>query len=158
MDDEIAGFMLMAAKFEFFLINLNPNFAHVHGKTKVVTGVNWDRVSESLEDIHPFDEFRLEDSGFQTLKETAPHFLIEAENGGFRWDSDEVKITSWQILLRRGYAQLRNNVAHGNKAQLPAPFTAHRTKEFLAAGHNLIHFIAATYSQDDMLRYPVQFR
>jgi hypothetical protein len=158
LDDKIADFMLLAAKFEFFLVNLDQAFAHVNGTTRVVTGVNWDRVGQSLEGKHPFDEFDFAGSGLQIFKETAPQFLIAPENGGLKWDSDEVKVSSWQILLRRGYAQLRNNVAHGNKAQLPGPFTYHRTEQFLEAGHYLIHFIARAHSSSDPLNYAVQFQ
>jgi hypothetical protein len=158
LDEEIADFMLLAAKFEFFLVNLDQAFAHVDNKTRIVTGVNWDRVGQSLERIHPFNEFDFASSGFQVFKETAPQFLMAKKNGGLKWDSDEVEVSSWQILLRRGYAQLRNNVAHGNKAQLPAPFTHDRTKEFLQAGRTLIFFIAGVHSSDDMWSYAVQFQ
>lgn len=158
LDDEIANFMLLASKFEFFLVNLNQAFAHIDGRTRAVTGVNWDRVGQSLEAINPFNEFDFESSAFQIFKETAPQFLVAAESGGMKWDSDEVEVSSWQILLGRGYAQLRNNVAHGNKAQLPAAFTFDRTEEFLKAGHNLIHFVARAHSSDDTWNYAIQFR
>lgn len=158
MDEEIAEFMLLASKLEFFLVNLNQDFAHVDGTTKVITGVNWDRVGQSLEGMHPFNKFEFAASGFQVFKETAPQFLTVNENGGLKWDSDEVEVSSWQVLLRRGYAQLRNNVAHGNKAQLPAPFTHDRTKEFLEGGRWLIHFIAEVHSSDSTWSYAVQFK
>jgi hypothetical protein len=150
--------MLLAAKFEFFLVNLDQRFAKVNRVTRTITGVNWDRIGRSLEDKRPFHEFDFAVSGFQIFKETAPQFLVARENGGLKWDSDEVEISSWQLLLTRGYAQLRNNVAHGNKAQLPAPFTQGRTIEFIKAGHSLIHFVAGAYSSDDTWGNPVQFQ
>jgi hypothetical protein len=149
--------MLEATKFEFYLVNRDQAFAHVDGATKVVTGVNWDRVGQSIELNHPFNDFDFAGFGFQIFKKTVPQILVAKKNGGLKWDSDEVEISSWQILLGRGYAQLRNNVAHGNKAQLPAPFTYDRTKEFLEAGHRLIHFIAETHFLDEHWSYPVQF-
>ncbi len=157
LDDEIAAFMLIAAKFEFFLVNLDQDFAHLDGTKGAVTGVNWDRVGQSLEVKHPFNEFDFEASGFHIFRETAPQLLVAKENGGLKWDSDDFEISTWQILLRRGYAQLRNNVAHGNKAQLPAPFTRDRTREFLEAGRCLIHFIARAHSSNDTWNYEVQF-
>ncbi|WP_245729416.1 hypothetical protein [Salinihabitans flavidus] len=157
MDEEISRFMLLAAKLEFFLVNLTHDFAHVDGKTRVVSGVNWDRIGRSLECRHPFKEFDFAEAGFQVFKETAPQFLVAKEGGGLKWDSNEIEISSWQVLLGRSYAQLRNNVAHGNKAQLSAPFTHERTRAFLEAGHHLIHFIAGEYSSDETWSYAIQF-
>jgi hypothetical protein len=110
--------MLLAAKFEFFLVNLGQRFAHGNGTTKTIAGVNWDRIGRSLEDKHPFNEFDFANSGFQIFKDTVPQFLVEKENGRLKWDSDGDVFSSWQVLLSRGYAQLRNNVAHGNKEHL----------------------------------------
>ena len=157
MDEEIAQFMLLAAKLEFFLVNLDQAFARVDKKTQVVMGVNWDRIGKSLEVNHPFAEFDFRGSGFQIFKETTPQLLVSKKGGGLKWDSFEVDVSSWQILLGRSYAQLRNNVAHGNKAQLPAPFTHERTREFIEAGCLLIHFIARAHSSDDTWSYSVQF-
>lgn len=158
LDEEIADFMLLAAKLEFFLVNFDQAFAHVDGRTKAITGVNWDRVGQSLEGMYPFSEFDFATSGFQLFKETAPQYLTVKEDGGLKWDSDEVEVSSWPILLGRGYAQLRNNVAHGNKAQLPAPFTQGRTREFLEAGRCLVRFIAGAHSSNDAWSYAVQFQ
>nr|WP_321444935.1 hypothetical protein [uncultured Cohaesibacter sp.] len=157
MDEEIAKFILLAAKLEFFLVNLNQGFAHVDGKTRVVRGVNWDQVGQSLEAKHPFKEYDFEGSGFHLFKETTPQLLVAQDGGGLKWDSDEIEVSSWKVLLGRSYAQLRNNVAHGNKAQLPAPFTQDRTREFLQAGHQLILFIASAHSSDETWSYTVQF-
>jgi len=49
LDEEISRFMLLAAKLEFFLVNLTHEFAHVDSETRVVRGVNWDQVGQSLE-------------------------------------------------------------------------------------------------------------
>ncbi|WP_245710326.1 hypothetical protein [Albimonas donghaensis] len=157
MDKEISEFMLLAAKLEFFLVNFDQSFARVDRATRIVRGVNWDRIGQSLEDKHPFSEFDFEGSGFQLFKETAPQHLVAKEDGGLKWDSDEIDVVSWQVLLGRSYAQLRNNVAHGNKAQLPAPFTLNRTRQFLEAGHQLIHFIVEAHSSSNTLRYAVHF-
>lgn len=158
MDNEIAEFMLLAAKLEFFLVNLDQGFAHSDGETSVVRGVNWERIGQSLEHMHPFAAFDFEGSGFQIFKETVPQYLVAKEDGGLKWDSDEVEVMSWPVLLGRSYAQLRNNVAHGNKAQLPAPFTRERTREFLEAGRCLIHFVASTHSTNNTWNYPIQFQ
>ena len=157
MDEEISKFMLLAAKLEFFLVNLNRDFAHVDRETRVVRGVNWDQVGQSLEGKYPFKEFDFVRSGFQLFKETTPQLLVAKDGGGLNWDSDEIEVSSWKVLLGRSYAQLRNNVAHGNKAQLPAPFTQDRTIEFLQAGRQLIHFIARAHSSDETWSYTVQF-
>ena len=158
MDEEIANFMLLAAKLEFFLVNFDQTFAQVDGKTQVVRGINWHRIGQSLEVKHPFTGFDFAGSGFQLFKETAPQLLVVKEGGGLKWDSDEIEVSSWQILLGRSYAQLRNNVAHGNKAQLPAPFTHDRTREFLEAGRRLIHFIAGAHSSDANWSNAIQFQ
>lgn len=158
MDEEIASFMLLAAKFEFFMVNLDQTFAHLDGQTRVVRGVNWDRIGQSLEAMHPFTEFDFAGSGFHLFKETTPQFLVAREGGGLAWDSNEVEISSWQTLLGRSYAQLRNNIAHGNKSQLPAPFTHDRTEQFLEAGRCLIHFVAGAHSSNDSWSYEIQFQ
>lgn len=149
--------MLLAAKLEFLLVNLTQDFAHVDEETRVIRGVNWDRVGGSLEGKHPFREFDFAVSGFQLFKETTPQRLVAKDGGGLKWDSHEIEVSSWQVLLGRSYAQLRNNVAHGNKAQLPAPFTHERTREFLDAGHQLIHFVAAEHSSDKTWSDAVKF-
>ncbi|AUQ97647.1 MULTISPECIES: hypothetical protein [Phaeobacter] len=157
MDEEISRFMLLAARLEFFLVNLTHEFAHVDSETRVVRGVNWDQVGQSLEGIRPFEDFDFSKSGFQIFKDTIPQRLVAKNGGGLKWDSDEIKVSSWQVLLGRSYAQVRNNVAHGNKAQLSAPFTHDRTKDLLEAGHHLIHFIAGEYSSDESWSNAIQF-
>jgi hypothetical protein len=158
MDDRIAKFMLLAAKFEFFLINHSYEFAHIDGRTGAVKGVNWDRVGSSLEGARPFSEFAFKESGFDIFKETVPMFLKLTRDSRFRWDSEEIEINSWETLLGRSYAQLRNNVAHGNKAQLAAPFRHKKTEEFLVAGEKLILFIAETFGGDYIVTNEIYFQ
>ena len=157
MDGRIASFMLLAAKFEFFLINEKNEFAHINGTTGAVNGVNWDRVGNSLEKINPFNEFDFKSSGFEVFKETIPMFLKHDQDGQLKWDSEEIEINSWATLLGRSYAQLRNNVAHGNKAQLAAPFRQGKTEEFLVSGENLIHFIANVFGGGYIVTNEVYF-
>lgn len=157
MDNRIASFMLLAAKFEFFLINVSNDFAHIDGTTGAVRGVNWDRVGNALEERNPFDGFDFKGCEFEVFKQTLPMFLKFNQDGRLKWDSEEIEINSWATLLGRSYAQLRNNVAHGNKAQLAAPFRQGKTAEFLAAGENLIHFIANVFGGDYILANEVYF-
>ena len=158
MDDRIANFMLLAAKFEFFLVNENSDFAHIDGITGAVHGVNWGRVGNSLERTNPFDGFDFKDYGFEVFKQTVPMFLKYDHDGQLKWDSEEIEISSWAALLGRSYAQLRNNVAHGNKSQLAAPFRQGKTEEFLVAGENLIHFVANVFGGKYILTNEVYFR
>lgn len=149
----ISEFMLRASKFEFFLVNLDQQFAHVEVANNVVKGVNWSRVAITIEDLFPFDCFDFENSDFDVFSTTVPQRLVIQVGGGLKWDSEQVDINSWNTLLARGYAQLRNNIAHGNKAQLSAPFTHDRTLKFIQAGNALIDFIAS-----DVLRKPDWFQ
>lgn len=57
MDDQIAEFMLLAAKSEFFLINHKHEFAHIDGRSGAVNGVNWESVGLSLEEQETFSDF-----------------------------------------------------------------------------------------------------
>ncbi|MGS4991009.1 hypothetical protein ACVDG9_23795 [Roseibium sp. RP-7] len=158
MDRDIARFMIDAAKFEFFVVNLDLRFAHIDPVTNAVTGVNWELLGQAMEEIFPFDEFDFSNSDFEIFRLTVPQKLVVSELGGLKWDSEEVEVSSWRVLLGRSYAQLRNNVAHGNKAQLPAYFTRERTAEFLIAGRNLIDFIAEALSGDKSWKGPIHFR
>ena len=148
----------LAAKFEFFLINERKEFAHIDGATGAVHGVNWDCVGLSLERTAPFDEFDFKEYEFEVFKKTVPMFLKFNQDDRLKWDSDEIEIDSWSVLLGRSYAQLRNNVAHGNKAQLAAPFRHGKTEEFLVAGENLIYFIANVFGGKYILTNEVYFR
>ncbi|MDR7225253.1 hypothetical protein [Aminobacter aminovorans] len=144
MEDEIAAFMIKAAKFEFYLVNRDLALAHIEVVRGLclVTGVNWAIVAKYIEAKHPFKDFDFERYGFEMFRNTAPQYLVmKKHDGRLHWDSDNVKIDSWEQLLARGYSQFRNNIAHGNKSQLLAPFTEGRTQEFLSAAHLLIDFI-----------------
>lgn len=144
MDDEIANFILKASKFEFFLVNRNNSLAltkDVRG-LKVVAGVNWTRLAHLVEDAFPFASFDFSNSDFAIFATTSPQYLVLGKEGGLKWDSDNQLIDSWDRVLARGYAQLRNNIAHGNKHQMSAPFTYDRTATFLTAGLALMNFVA----------------
>ncbi|MER8479776.1 hypothetical protein [Mesorhizobium sp. M1163] len=129
MEEEIARFMLKASKFEFFVINQSIELAlSKEVRTfAAVSGVNWTKLAQRIEEKFPFTSFDFSKSGFEIFAQTAPQYLVIKENNRADWDSDNDSIDSWDRLLSRGYAQLRNNVAHGNKKQKAAPFTYERT-------------------------------
>ncbi|KSV75983.1 hypothetical protein N185_16175 [Sinorhizobium sp. GW3] len=149
MEDKISEFMLRVAKFEFFLINADIDLAHVETATGIIKGLNWTRLAQRVEDKYPFATFDFDNPPIRMLKETAPQYLVKSVEGRLKWDSDDEAIASWDLLLNRSFAQLRNNIAHGNKGLLPAPFTQRRTDRFLIAGHALMEFVAVT-----VLGYP----
>ncbi|MDX8470323.1 hypothetical protein RFM26_32095 [Mesorhizobium sp. VK23B] len=144
MEQDIANFMLRAAKFEFFLVNRDTSLVHtkVVGVFTAIIGVNWTKVAQFVEVAFPFNTFDFTNSGFEIFAQTAPQYLVIKHDGRLGWDCDNEPIDSWDRLLTRSYAQLRNNVAHGNKHQMPAPFTHDRTAQFLPAGLALMNFIA----------------
>ena len=90
--------------------------------------------------------------------ETAPQYLVAKRDGVLDWDSDNLPVDSWDRLLSRGFAQFRNNVAHGNKHQMTAPFTHERTGQFLAAAPVLIDFIATQVFDMPGWETPLMFR
>lgn len=160
MEDRISKFMLKVSKFEFYLINRNVSLAKTrlqNGMSRV-EGVDWHLLARSVEQIFPFAEFDFSTSGFEVFRETAPQYLVA--QGGFhlKWDSDDDPIDSWGRLLGRSFAQLRNNIAHGNKAHLPAPFTQSRTEQFLDGGERLIDFIAVQVFGDPGWEQPIIYR
>jgi hypothetical protein len=159
LEEQIARFMLRAAKFEFYLVNNNMDFAQTKpvGAFEAIAGIQWSKVAQSLQKICPFEGFDFDASPFGVLKRTAPQFLVKGDRR-LRWDSDDNPIESWERLLGRSYAQLRNNVAHGNKAQVPAAFTHERTMEFLEAGNALIDFIAVTVCGSLHWEAPIHFQ
>ena len=144
MEDEIANFMLKASKSEFFVVNQNIELALIRSVRKftVISGVNWTKLAQRVEAKFPFKSFDFSKSGFMIFAQTAPQYLVVKEKNRIDWDSDNEPIASWDRLLSRGYAQLRNDVAHGNKKQKAAPFTYERTAQFLPAGLALMDFIA----------------
>ena len=160
MDARIARFMLMVSKFEFFLVNTDLSLAHIRQTNglRKIEGTNWARVAGLVEERFPFARFDFAPSGFGIFHVTAPQYLVVGDDGVLKWDSDDESIDSWERLLARSFAQLRNNVAHGNKAQLPAPFTCDRTDQFLQAGEMLIDFIASNVFEDPGWETPIEFR
>ena len=159
MEAEIANFMLRAAKLEFFLVNLNREFAHTKtiGSLTAVAGVNWTQVASYIENSFPFFKFNFDQSAFTLLRLTAPQLLTISEGQALKWDSDEGPIDSWDRLLSRSYAQLRNNIAHGNKFQLASPFTQDRTLHFITAAHALIDFITRDVFRSPHWETPLVF-
>ena len=160
MEEVIARLLMKMSKFEFYLVNRDTELAHTRTANglEVVTGINWTRLAQQIERAYPFSKFDFGRSSFGVLQETAPQYLVKTANGYLKWDSDDLPITSWDRLLSRSFAQLRNNLAHGNKAQMPAPFTYDRTEKFLAAGDALIDFIAAHVFDAPHWETPITFR
>lgn len=158
MESTISEFMLLAAKFEFFLATHNRNFVHIDGTTHKVIGMNWENVATSLSTAYPFNSFDFASSGFEYLVKTVPQHLIWPPDAAPRWDSEEVDVNSWHILIQKGYAQVRNNVAHGNKALLPAPFTPERTEKFIIAATALIHFVVEAHEGSPYWNAEIHFQ
>ncbi|WCK68982.1 hypothetical protein [Agrobacterium tumefaciens] len=158
MEDKIAVFMLRVAKFEFFLMNADLSFAHVETITGIVKGLNWTRLAQRVEEAQPFAKFDFDNSPIRLFKETSPQYLVMGPEGRLKWDSDDEVIQSWDRLLNRSFAQLRNNIAHGSKGLLSAPFTHDRTEQFLIAGHVLIDFIAVRVLGYPDWERPISFR
>lgn len=160
MEEQIARFLIRAAKFEFYLVYSDRSLAQTReiAGLAVMTGVNWPLLAHKLEAVEPFGDYDFGTSPFGIFRETVPQFLVLTAESQLSWDSEEVAINSWAILLTRGYSQLRNNIAHGNKAFPPAPFTASRTMKFIDAGNSLLDFIANTLFQDPYWESPLLFR
>lgn len=157
----IAEFIMRFAKFEFFLINLSTEFAHKsptkNTKSRYIMGVDWICLAKFVEDRHPFQSFQFKNCGFEIFKTASPQRLALKETGRLGWDDEPVEIISWELLLTKGLARLRNNIAHGNKAQLKAPFTEERTELFLDAGQSLINFITADIFDAPDWEHPIFF-
>ena len=158
MEERIARFMMVVSKFEFFLVNRDPRLAHLDPTSQAVKGINWAHLGQILERKFPFQTFEFDRFKFRIFKETVPQRLVLSGDGRLKWDGDEIVVSSWEVLLGQSFAQLRNNVAHGNKAQLPAPFTHHRTMEFLEGGFELIEFIATEIFGARDWESPIVFR
>lgn len=159
IEDKISKFMIKVAKFEFFLINENIELAIIQDKNGLhkLVGINWQKLAALIEHKHHFSEFNFESYGFRVFKDTSPQYLVK-DNGSLKWDSDQVTIDSWGELLTRSFAQLRNNIAHGNKAYTLAPFTQKRTEEFINAGHALVDFIAKDIFSQEHWELPIEFQ
>ncbi len=163
LEADISKFMMKVSKFEFFLINRNIELCKVSDKDteiKRLAGIQWDKLAVLIEEKYPFSRYHSEFAsyGFSIFKDSPPQYLVKlADTGRLKWDSDECQIDSWGKLVVRGFAQLRNNIAHGNKALLPSQFTQGRTKEFIAAGDALMNFIAEKIFDENDWEKPIQF-
>lgn len=160
LEEQIARFMLRVSKFEFYLVNADRDLARtisVKG-LDIIAGINWSRLAQRLESRQPFSQFDFGKSPFGIFKDTAPQYLIKRSDGRLTWDSDDEPIESWERFITRSFAQLRNNVAHGNKGQMTAPFTHDRTEKFLRAGFAFIEFIAEEVFGDPTWETPIAFR
>ena len=160
MEEEIARFMIRAAKFEFYLVNKDRSLAQTRdvGALRVVAGVNWVMLAHKLQERHPFAMFNFYDTSFGIFVQTVPQFLVKTSDDRLAWDSDDPPIDCWDKLLCRGYSQLRNNIAHGNKEQVPAPFTIERTIQFIRAGDALVDFIAQELFAEVAWERPIVFQ
>ena len=153
--------MMTVSKFEFFLINENIELARIKEDNHLqkLTGLDWQKLAVLIEKKYPFSNFKFEDSGFSVFKVTAPQYLVKSpETGKPKWDSDECIIDSWGKLLNRSFSQFRNNIAHGNKGQLLAPFTNARTEEFMAGGYALIGFVADQIFEQENWEMEIAFQ
>ncbi len=158
MEEMISQYMLRMGKFEFFLVSMDIELAHVSGANQAVMGVNWTRLAQRVENRYPFAQFDFDHPPIRMFKETAPQFLVKSDRGGLKWDSDDAAIDSWDRLFSRSFAQLRNNIAHGNKALMPAAFTHERTEQFIAAGHALMDFVGQAIFHYGDWDGPIAFR
>ncbi|MER9387801.1 hypothetical protein [Mesorhizobium sp. M0435] len=142
MEQDIALLTVRIAKLEFYLLTISSKFAQLDAGGKRIIGFDWQRVGREIENCVPFATFDFANSGFAILRDTAPQFLTVTNDGNLHWDSDDHPIDSWERLMDRSFAQLRNNLAHGSKHRPAAPFTHGRTVDFLKAGHAIIDFVA----------------
>lgn len=155
---KITNYLVRCAKFEFYLINKNCSYAKTEdmGPLKKVTGIDWSKLAADLERKYTFAEFDFVQNGFDFLKVNRPQYLV-LNGGGLKWDSDTIDIQSWILLLSKSFAQLRNNIAHGNKSLLPSPFTEKRTEYFIDAGNALMDFIVNDFYNCQDWDGPIHF-
>ncbi|RZS76894.1 hypothetical protein EV217_5126 [Phyllobacterium myrsinacearum] len=142
MEQQLAEYMMRFAKFEFFLMRVDPGFVQKNKENRV-TGVQWDMLANEVEKVFPWATFDFDNSGFAIFKDQPPQYLIIREDHSLDWDGDADPVDDWSKLLTKSFAQFRNNIAHGSKGNPPRPFTHGRTPVFLAAGHNLMNFLTA---------------
>ncbi len=57
MEEMISQYMLRMGKFEFFLVSMDIELAHVSGANQTVVGVNWTRLAQRVENCYPFAQF-----------------------------------------------------------------------------------------------------
>lgn len=159
IENKISKFFVTVSKFEYFLINNNIKLGKVSdqsGALQKISGLDWNKLSKLIEQKQPFDLFNFSSGGFEIFKNEPPQFLVK-ENGNLKWDSDETIIDSWEILLSKSFAQLRNNIAHGNRVHLPSHFTQGRTEQFIDAGYSIMNFIAEEVLQIRNWEEPIYF-
>ena len=147
LDEKISKFMLKFSKFEFYLITQFLELARTTEcpikNCKKIAGLNWERLAKKLEEKNKFSDF-LNNKHFPLLSTNPPQYVVITDKRKLKWDSDEAKIDSWETFLTRSLAQLRNNVAHGNKALENAQFTDGRSEEFIEEASRLTDFIIKT--------------
>ncbi|WP_425073713.1 hypothetical protein [Sagittula sp. S175] len=137
-EEDIAGFMMRASKLEFAIVQRDcQRFARTaRGDPTKVVGYDVEPVSEALEAAQPFSVGYANSKVFGFLAEHSPSWLVRVE-GQLGWSARHDFSAAEQSWLQtlKNYAQLRNNVAHGNK-MLPAAETGDRTEAFLGAARN----------------------
>ncbi|MGE0269576.1 MAG: hypothetical protein AB7S78_14090 [Candidatus Omnitrophota bacterium] len=162
IEQEISDLLLRFAKLEFYLINKNSEFARTEsiGKMTKITGFDWQKVAPVIQDKASFQCYDFKNSPFKILKDEPPQFLTITQdcNKKIKWDSDDTPINSWDRFLTRSVAQIRNNIAHGNKAHIPAPFTADRTQKYIAAVNEFFEFLMEDIFDDKHWETPIIFR
>jgi hypothetical protein len=143
IESEIAQYMLRFAKFEFFLLSSDPTLGTLdeNYKPKRIS-LDWQKVAQRVEQRCPFQTFKPHTFDFAVFFNESPQYLTLDENDELKWDSNDPSFDSWLVVLTRSLLQFRNNIAHGNKGCIPAPFTADRTIEFMKAGHALMNFLS----------------
>jgi len=152
IEKEISSFMLRFSKFEFYLIDMLPELIIASGCPKCadrkITGLDWNKLAAKLEKKITFACIKSKNMNFHMLIDQHPQYLVITPENKIKWDSDVFPINSWNDLLVKGLAQLRNNIAHGNKNHITAPFTHERTKDFLISANYLLNFIIETLLPD----------
>lgn len=160
IEKRISDYLVRCAKFEFFLVNSNIELAKIRSISalQTISGIEWNGLAALIEEKHPYGSFNFSQSGFSFLNDNAPQFLTKRQNGSLKWDSDEPHIDSWLKVLTRSYAQLRNNIAHGNKGYLLSQFTQDRTEKFIEAGNKFMDFIAKDVFGNNSWEEPITFK
>ena len=104
-----------------------------------VTGIRWDKLTKKLQG---YDLTKIsKESDFSIFITYPPEYLITHQaEPRLIWKKENETIDDWDKLIRKGFTQLRNNIAHGSKA-LPAPYNPDRTKKLLSAGYNFMDLI-----------------
>lgn len=145
-EERLSQYLLRAVKFEFYLISEEPTFAQTNGSGRV-TGIQWGKVAKKIEDKKC--SFKEIPDSFIVLKKNPPRFLRKEDNQ-LTWSKrDDVAIESWRCLLKKGLAQLRNNIAHGSKALPHMDVEQGRVESLLEAGTALMGFIAKELFSDN---------